>query len=58
MDTINLEKIITDMPMYKEYKYKIIKAEDGLRIDDAGASFFKAMFNTKKCDGGPSHKYV
>ena len=45
-----LENIIIKMPVYKEYKFKIIKDENGLKIDDLGATFFDAMFNTNKCD--------
>lgn len=47
---ITLEEIITKVPLYKEYIFKIIKEERFLKINDEGAAFFNALFNTSKCD--------
>lgn len=47
---MTLEEIIIDVPLYKEYKFNIIKEQGFQSLNEEGKGFFYALLNIKKCD--------
>lgn len=47
---MTLEEIIINVPLYKEYKFNIIKEQNFQSLNEEGKDFFYALLNVKKCD--------